>query len=113
MTQNSIGSYTVQPNETVTIEVVATKVNEFAKAALDNADLSPVNTNPLRYRFDVSKPSGEEHFVVVRVQFDATSADDSKYELFAQGSAGNDKFKDFTIRKADPDLSRTLVFGVA
>lgn len=108
-----IGNYSVDDQEHVTIEVVATKVGEFAKAALDDSiTLNPTGNNPLKFEFDVDKSSGVSHFVVVRVAFDDTAPDDAKYQLFVQGSKGGGKFSDFTIPKASADLSRTIVFNV-
>jgi|ERR1700720_2435204 hypothetical protein len=112
MTRTMIGNYTVDDHEHVTIEVVATKVGEFAKAALDGNDLNSTGNAPLKFEFDVDKSSGVSHFVVVVVAFDDTAPDDAKYQLFVQGSNGGGKFSDFTIPKASADLSRNLVFSV-
>jgi len=111
MTQVMIGSYTVDNNEHVTIEVVATKVAEFGVASLDGNSLNPTGHNPLKFEFDVSKSSGETHFVVIRVTFDDQAPDDAQYQLFVQGSNGGGKFSDFTIPKASSP-SRTLNFTV-
>jgi hypothetical protein len=107
-----IGSYTVDQQEHVTIEVVATKVAEFAKASLDGADLNPTGHAPLKFEFDVTKSSGQTHFVVIRVVFDAQAPDDAQYQLFVQGSNGDERFSDFTILKSMSSLSKTLNFAV-
>ena len=113
MTQNSIGSYTVEPREVVTIDVVASKVNEFVEAALDGTPLNPIGNAPVRFQFTVTKQSGETHFVVIECHFDATAPDDAQYQIFVQGSLGGGRFADFTILKTDPDWSRTLNFRVS
>jgi hypothetical protein len=114
MIQRMIGSYTVDPTETVTIEVVATKVGDFVTAALDGGPLNPVgDPPPMRFQFPVTKSAGQTHFVVLRFVFDATAPDDAKYQVFVEGSKGGGRFMDFTIPKQDPTLSRTLDFLVA
>lgn len=107
-----IGNYSVDDQEHVTIEVVATKVGEFAKASLDGNTLNETGHSPQKFEFDVDKSTGVSHFVVVRVAFDDTAPDDAKYQIFVQGSNGGGKFSDFAIPKASADLSRTIVFNV-
>jgi hypothetical protein len=114
MIQRMVGSDTVEPTETVTIEVVATKVGDFVTAALDGSPLNPVGSPPpMRFQFPVTKSVGQTHFVVLRFVFDATAPDDAKYQVFVEGSKGGGKFTDHTIPKNDPTLSRALDFLVA
>jgi hypothetical protein len=107
-----IGNYSVDDHEHVAIEVVATKVGEFAKASLDGNTLNETGHSPQKFEFDVDKSSGVSHFVVVIAVFDDTAPDGAKYQIFVQGANGGGKFSDFTIPKASADLSRTIVFNV-
>jgi len=111
MTQERIGGYKVQQGENVTIEVVATGVNEFVTASLDNSDLSEAGSAPARFPFTVTKDPGQEHLVDVECQFDATAANNAQYQIFVQGSGGG-RFSDFTIPRSDLDPSRTITFVV-
>jgi len=114
MKQDSIGGYTVQSQEAVTIEVQATKVGEFAVASLDGKTLDPIgNPPPLRYHFAADKPSGQDHFVVLFFHFPDSAPADAFYQVFCEGSAGGGKFSDFNIAKSDPVWNCSIQFRVA
>ncbi len=115
MIQNTPTSYTVENDEVVTIRVVASKVGEFAVAALDGGTLDPIGTAPLKYRFTATKSTGANHFAVIFFHFPNSAPNDAKYEVAVTGSNGGGVFSADTIRKSDPPSTwnTTLTFAIA
>lgn len=115
MIQNTPTTYTVQHDEVVTLKVVATKVGEFAVASLDGGTLDPIASAPLRYRFSVTKPSGQNHFVVFFFHFPDSAPTDANYQISAEGSEGGGEFKGDNIEHSDPPSTwnTTVEFTVA
>ena len=69
MQQMNRSIYAVTPGEAVTVEIMATKVSNFATLAVDGRLLNPVTASPLRFTFSVTGPVGAPHFGFVDCLF--------------------------------------------
>lgn len=111
MNQITRSIYTVQTGETVTVEIEATKVGNFATFSLDGAPLKPVaGLSPLTYRFGVTLGPGFDHFGIISCHFPASAPNDAHYQVFVSGSMGGGRFTGSDIKKTDSSWSRSIEF---
>ncbi len=111
MQQITRSIYVVSTGETVTVEIQATKVGNFATLAIDGKMIDPVpGVTPLTFRFPVTVAQGVDHFGMVSVHFPTTAPDDSSFQIFVSGSGGGGRFTGSDIKKTDLSSSRGLEF---
>lgn len=111
MQQITRAIYTVRTGETVTVEIEATKVGNFATFSLDGESLKPVaGLSPLTYRFDVTVGPGFDHFGMISCHFPPSAPNDAHYQVFVSGSMGGGRFTGSDIKKTDLSWSRSLEF---
>jgi hypothetical protein len=110
MQQITRAIYLVDAGETITVEIEATKVGNFASFVLDGNMLSPTSTNPLSYQFVVSVPAGGTHHGMLTFFFPDSAPDDAEYQVFVTGSAGGGRFTGSDVVKTDPGWVRGIEF---
>ena len=111
MQQITRSIYVVTNGETVTVEIDATKVGNFATLALDGKMIDPLpGVTPLTFRFPVTVTPGFDHFGMVSVHFPTTAPQDAFFQIFVSGSAGGGRFTGSDIKKTDLSFSRGLEF---
>src|SRR5215813_6081310 len=102
MQRIDLSIYRVTSGETVTVEIEATKVGNFATLTVDGNLLDPLpGVTPLTFQFPVTVAPGFDHFGIVSVQFPPDAPDDAFFQISVLGSRGGGRFTDADIRKTD------------
>jgi len=110
MQQITRSIYLCSAGEVVTLEIVATKVGNFASLTLDGDTKSPTSASPLTYQFPITAPPGGIHHGMITCFFPDSAPDDAQYEVFVSGSAGGGRFTGSDIVKTDPGWLRGIEF---
>lgn len=98
-------TYNVIPNEKITIKVTPTNLGgslPSVVAAFDGKDLPNTGTNSApKYMFNVTKPPGRTHRVMMECTFQFDSPDNAFYKVAISGKKDEGCPCDFTIAKVD------------
>jgi len=112
MEQVDSETYNVSSGETITLTVVAHKVDEDVVVSFSGRGIDPDSDDPASYTFKiVSKPPSQ--FADIECHFSSKDDDTSFYQFFVQGSKGGGKFTSSSIRKQDSDWDTNLQFTIA
>jgi hypothetical protein len=102
--------YLVDANETVTVQVRATKVGNFVSFVVDGSPVPALGGSPITFRFQVTVGPGLTHFGMLTCFFPASAPDDAEYQFFLSGSSGGGIFEGSDVVKTDSLLTRSIEF---
>ena len=114
MTQDpsDAGSFTVKPNEKVTIKVQAVKVASQCSAALDGSACLATASNPVTFVVTAPPASGGNLNFVFMGTFPSPAPDGSMMKLSVEGDQGGGEFAGPILLPTNIDGSVDLDFGV-
>ena len=112
MNQTDSATYDVQATETVTLEIEATQVGNFATFTLDGQTLRPVSTGPLTFKFQISAPSGGVQHGMIHGFFPPGTPAAANYTAFFTGSAGGGRLQGDSIAEGCTTCITGVEFNV-
>lgn len=111
MEQVDSETFNVAVGETITLTVVAHKVDEDVVVSFSGKAVDPDSDDPTAFLFKIaSKPQSQ--FADIECHFSSADDDTSFYQFFVQGSKGGGQFTSSSIRKQDSDWDTNLQFTI-
>jgi hypothetical protein len=112
MEQVDSETFNVSAGETITLTVVAHKVDEDVVVSFAGSGVDPDSGDPSTFTFKIAKKP-QSQFADIECHFSSSDDDTSFYQFFVQGSEGGGQFTSSSIRKADNDWDTNLQFTIA
>lgn len=101
MKQVTRAIYMVAPGEHIVIEVVATKVGQFARVDINHTMLTPrPGVTPLTYDHTATNDLDTD-FGILTCVFPNAAPEDASYQLFFIDPASGSRFTGSDVRKSD------------
>jgi hypothetical protein len=104
-------AFAVTEGEDILITITPVQTGNFSTLALDGQSLAPISTNPLTYKFKISKKAGQMHFLAIECDFPGNPTSNAHYEFTISHS--NIPISSFVVTKSDQDHSRLLRLKVS
>src|SRR5437016_5040645 len=105
--------YTVETGEKVFLKVTPVGVGKFVTVNIDV--VAQPKPNDLLYSFDVTKPTGQSHTVLMEFNFPGVNDPNARYDVAItakkNGTPSGGPFS-FSILQTDPDKEAAIKFKV-
>jgi hypothetical protein len=111
MEQVDSETFNVTAGETITLTIVAHKVDEDVAVSFAGGAVGPDADDPQNFIFKIAKKPISQ-FADIECHFSSSDDDASFYQFFVQGSNGGGQFTSASIRKADSDWDTNLQFTI-